>query len=388
MKKYNLVTDTISKNELFKLSKWIRSAKKLTMGNLCIKFEKKFSSFIKRKYSIFVNSGSSANLLMAKSLLEANYLRNKIIIAPALSWSTTIMPFEQLGYDIKLCDCDPDNLGLDIKHLEKLCKKYKPSTIILVHVLGHANNMKKILQICKKYKIFLLEDTCEALGSKFKNINLGNFSLMSSYSFYYGHHMSTIEGGMVCTNDKKLNNILLSIRSHGWIRNYENKEKRKIEKKLKISNFQSFFTFIFSGFNVRPTEINAFLGLEQLKKINTYSKIRELNFINYKKLLTKFYNVECETNLLSNFGYATLVKNRDAVYKYLKRKKIESRPIIAGNIAKQPFWIKKHKTHKLKNADTIHKYGIYLPNHPKLSRNDINFITKTFKKIAKPIFFK
>ena len=227
MKKYNLVTDTISKKELFKLSKWIRSAKKLTMGNLCIKFEKKFSSFIQRKYSIFVNIGSSANLLMAKSLLEANYLRNKIIIAPALSWSTTIMPFEQLGYDIKLCDCDPNNLGLDIKHLEKLCKKYKPSIIILVHVLGHANNMKKILQICKKYKIILLEDACEALGSKFKNINLGNFGLMSSYSFYYGHHMSTIEGGMVCTNDKKLNNILLSIRSHGWIRNYENRDKRK-----------------------------------------------------------------------------------------------------------------------------------------------------------------
>lgn len=387
MKRYKLVTDTISRGELVSLSHWIKSAKKLTMGSLCSKFEKNFSKFIKNKYSIFVNSGSSANLLMAKSLLEAKYLRNKIIIAPALSWSTTIMPFEQLGYDVKLCDCDPNNLGLNIIHLEKLCKKYRPSTIILVHVLGHANNMKKILEICKKYKIILLEDTCEALGSKFKNKNLGNFGLMSSFSFYYGHHMSTIEGGMICTPDKKLKNILLSIRSHGWIRNYETKDKKIIEKKLKISTFQSFFTFIYSGFNVRPTEINAFLGLKQLKKVNSNSIIRKENFNSYKNSLKNFYYVKCNTSLLSNFGYATLVKNRDAVYRFLKKNKIEARPIIAGNIAKQPFWITKNKNQKLKYADFIHKYGIYLPNHPKLNTKDINYISNTFKKKAEPFFF-
>ena len=164
--KHKLAEDTIEKSEIFKLSKWILKNDKFTLGSKTKNFQKKFSNFLKIKNSIFVNSGSSANLLIAQSLLESDYLNNKVVIAPALSWSTTVSPFIQLGYDVKLCDCSLENLGLDINHLEHLCEKYKPSLIVLVHVLGHSNDMDKILKICKKYKVRLVEDTCESLAIK------------------------------------------------------------------------------------------------------------------------------------------------------------------------------------------------------------------------------
>jgi CDP-6-deoxy-D-xylo-4-hexulose-3-dehydrase len=210
--------------------------------------------------------------LIAQSLIESGLLKNKKIIAPTLSWATTVTPFIQLGYDVKLCDTNFKNLGLCTDHLEHLCKKFKPSLIILVHVLGHANDMKKILDICKKYKIFLIEDTCEALGSLIKSKKLGSFGIASSFSFYYGHHISTIEGGMVCTNNNFLANVMKSVRSHGWLRDFAEKEKNKIILENKISKFQSRFSFIYSGFNVRSTEINAYLGINQLKRLIKFQK--------------------------------------------------------------------------------------------------------------------
>ena len=143
----------------------------------------------------------------------------------------------QLGYDVKLCDTNLKDLGLNTDHLEYLCKKFKPSLIILVHVLGHSNDMKKILKICKKYKVLLIEDTCEALGSTTKKKKLGTFGIASSFSFYYGHHISTIEGGMVCTNNNSLANIMKSVRSHGWLRDFSSKEKIRLLKRIKFQNF-------------------------------------------------------------------------------------------------------------------------------------------------------
>jgi CDP-6-deoxy-D-xylo-4-hexulose-3-dehydrase len=382
---YKLASNTISKKEFFLLSEWIKKNEQFTMGNLTKKFEIEFSKFIKIKNSTFVNSGSSANLLIAQSLLESGYLKNKIIIAPALSWVTTITPFMQLGYNVKLCDCNLHNLGIDLEHFEKLCREFKPSCVILVHVLGHSNDMLEVIRICKKYKVIIIEDTCEALGSKINNKLLGTFGLASSYSFYYGHHISTIEGGMASTEDSKLKKIMHSVRSHGWIRGYKKNDKKKLEKKFKINEFQSLFTFYYSGFNLRPTEINAFLGLQQLKKINNISLIRQNNFKLYKKNLSNFYKVNCKTSLLSNFGYATLIKNRIETYNYLKKNGIETRPIISGNMGAQPFWLKKNEKIKLKNAEIIDKCGIYLPNHCELTSDSIDYIAHTFKKIAIPL---
>lgn len=381
--RYKLAEDTISKIEIKKLSNWLPKSNRLTQDKNVDKFQNNFSKYLNVKDSIFVNSGSSANLLIAQSLLESGLLRNKKIIAPTLSWSTTVTPFLQLGYNVKLCDTNFKNLGLCTDHLERLCKKFKPSLIILVHVLGHANDMKQILNICKKYKILLIEDTCEALGSSIKMKKLGSFGIASSFSFYYGHHISTIEGGMVCTNNKILANIMKSVRSHGWLKDFSEKERNKIIRKNKISKFQSRFSFIYSGFNIRSTEINAYLGINQLKKINKISKTRQNNYKLYHKFLSKFHYQNCSTDLLSNFGFATMVQNREEVFEYLSKKSIECRPIIAGNIADQIFWKKISKKQKFHNAELIHKYGLYLPNHAKLADEDIIFISKQFLKKAK-----
>jgi CDP-4-dehydro-6-deoxyglucose reductase, E1 len=387
MKSIKLTDNTISLKNIYSLINWLKKNPKLTKGNLTIKFEKLFSKWIKRKYSIFVNSGSSANLLIAQGLLEANILRNKTVIAPAVSWVTTVTPFMQMRYDVKLCDCDKFDLGLDVKHLEKLCKKYKPSLLILVHVLGHANNMKAILKICTKYKIKIIEDTCEALGSTYNNKKLGTLGIASSFSFYYGHHISTIEGGMLTLDDKKLYNVLLSLRSHGWGRDLEQKERLRLEKKFKIDKVRSLYSFYYSGFNLRSTDLNAFIGIQQMKVLNYKIKIRFRNFKIFSKYLSNFWSQKSHTKVISNFGYAMMIKNRTQLFNFLKKNKIESRPLICGNLGQQPFWTKKYKKPDLPNAEKVHKFGLYLPNHDNLTEKQVRYITDKVNLKAKNFKF-
>ena len=387
MKPIKLTDNTITLKNISSLINWLKKNPKLTKGDLTIKFEKLFKIWIKRKYSIFVNSGSSANLLIAQGLLEANMLRNKIAIAPAVSWVTTVTPFLQMGYDVKLCDCDKLNLGLDISHLEKLCRKYKPSVLILVHVLGHSNNMRVIQKICKKYKIKIIEDSCEALGSTYGNKKLGTLGLASSFSFYYGHHISTIEGGMLTLDDKDLYNVLTSIRSHGWGRDLENQERKRLEKKFNIDKVRSLYSFYYSGFNLRSTDLNAFIGIQQMKVLNKKIKTRFRNFKIFSKSLSNFWSQKSEAKIISNFGYALMVKNRSEVFNFLKKNKIETRPLICGNMGQQPFWIKKYKRPILPNAEKVHKFGLYLPNHENLTAKQVKFICDKVKIIAKPFNF-
>ena len=387
MKHIKLTDNSISLKNINSLISWLKTNPRLTKSKLTFKFEKLFSKWIGRKYSIFVNSGSSANLLIAQGLLEAKILRNKIVIAPAVSWVTTVTPFLQMGYDVKLCDCNKLDLGLDINHLEKLCKKYKPSLLILVHVLGHANNMKLLKKICSKYNVKIIEDTCEALGSTYGKKNLGTLGLASTFSFYYGHHISTIEGGMLTLDNKKLYNVLLSIRSHGWGRDLDIKERKRLEKKFSIDKVRSLYTFYYSGFNLRPTDLNAFLGLQQMKILSKKIKIRFRNFKLYLKYLSNFWYQKSNTKIVSNFGYAIMIKNRKELFDYLKKNKIETRPLICGNMGQQPFWISKFKKTNLPNAEKIHKYGLYLPNHENLTQKQVKYICEKVKLKALPFEF-
>ena len=388
MKFYPLAQETISKKEITLLSKWLLKGEKLTKDKITIEFEKKFSKYINRKYSIFVNSGSSANLLMVSALIASNRLKNKKAIIAGVSWATTVSPFMQTNFDIKLCDCSTKDLGIDVNHFELLCQKNKPSIAILVNVLGHSNDFKKIKKLCKKYDVILLEDSCEALGTLLEKKKLGTFGVASSFSFYYGHHISTIEGGMVTTDDFELYNLMLSIRSHGWSRDLDKNFQKKLIRKYNIDEFRNLYTFYFEGYNFRSTELNAFLGINQLKKINKISKVRNKNFNCYKKNLSEFWCQSSSSNFISSFAYGTLVKNRIEVFKYLKKFNIETRPLICGNIGRHPFWIKKYGIQKLKNADIVHEYGLYLPNNFNLNNEDVNYICQRFKEIAIPKFFK
>ena len=383
-----LAHNTIEDKDYEILINFLKKRRYLNQSKVTKQFEKNFSKKVGTKYSTFVNSGSSANLLIAQTLLEGNFLKNKIAILPSVSWATTVSPFLQLGYKVILCDCDNDNLGMNISHLERLCKKFNPGLLVIVNVLGHANDISKILKLKSKYNFQLIEDNCESLGSKFKSKSLGSYGLASSHSFYFGHHISTIEGGMVSSSDNKFYNISSSIRAHGWSRDMETNYKKKLEKKYGIDEFKSFFTFYYSGLNIRSTDLNARLGIEQLKKIDKISKIRHLNFKRYKNQLPNFWSQKSGLDLISSFGYATFVKNRLEVYKLLKSKKIQTRPLICGNMGQQPFLKKRSFRNKdLVNSKYVDKYGIYLPNHANLKFKDIDYVSRVFKKIAEPFNF-
>jgi CDP-6-deoxy-D-xylo-4-hexulose-3-dehydrase len=291
----------------------------------------------------------------------------------------------QLNFDVKLCDCDKNNLGLDVNHFEKLCREEKPSLAILVHVLGHPNRMEEIQAICKKYDVTLIEDSCEALGSIYNGKKCGSFGLAGSFSFYYGHHISTIEGGMVCTDDFDLYNLMLSIRSHGWARDVDKSYHDKWTKEFNIDNIRDLYTFYYSGFNLRSTDLNAFLGLSQIRKIDEYANIRNRNYNLYREYLKDYWCQTSKCDFLSHFAYGTLVKNRLEVFNYLTQNGIEVRPLICGNIGLHPFWIKENGATSLQNADVIHNFGLYLPNHAKLSPEDIKYVCDKFKTVAVPL---
>jgi CDP-6-deoxy-D-xylo-4-hexulose-3-dehydrase len=386
-KMIKLAENTIKKEELISLADWIVKDPQLTKGPLVSKFEEEFSNYVGTEYAVMVNSGSSANLLMAYSLLEAGYLRNKKVIVPAISWITTVSPFLQLGFDVFLCDSDKKNLGLNVVHLEQLLIKEKPSVLIMVHVLGHLNNMDEIKALCDKHNVIILEDACEALGTQYNGCRAGSFGLAGSFSFYYGHHISTIEGGAVTTNDRKLYNIMLSIRSHGWSRDVDEEYKTEWKNNFDVDDVREFYTFYFAGFNLRSTDLNAYLGISQLKSMELIVDKRETNYLHYKEALNeKFWIQESNYEKLSSFAFGLIVKNRIEVFQALKENNIEVRPLICGSMGRQPFWIKKYGKVNLPVADIIHDNGLYLPNHLYLSKNDIDRITDVVNKTAIPLY--
>lgn len=369
-----LVENANDINEMVELANWLYSSPRFTMGPVTEEFEKKFADYIGTKYCVMVNSGSSANLLAVASL--KHYIPNHyhFVVVPALSWATTISPYMQLGeFTTILCDCNMDNLGLDINHLKQLIDQYHPTIIQTVNVLGFPNDYEEIKQLCNENQITLIEDSCETLGSTYNKIKCGNFGLMSTFSFFYGHIISTIEGGMICTSDADLNILLRMLRAHGWTRNIDEITQRNYREKYDVSKFQEFYNFYYPAFNIRPMEIQSFLGLKQLEKIDNIIEKRTKNYELYDSNLTNVkWKPKFDKNCV-NFAYPLLVENRDRIIESLTKNNIECRPIICGSINQQPFYKewKYKKDTETPNADRIHKYGLYVPNHPLLKEDDI-----------------
>ncbi len=387
--KIQLASNTIPNDHIDSLSDWLKGYPKLTKGILTIEFEKAFSKFLGCSQSRFVNSGSSANLLVAAANLFYKDLQSTKIGVPAVSWSTTLAPFIQLGYDPFLIDCDPINLGINIDHLNQIVKKEKIHSLILVHVLGHDSHIEKIRDICSENNIRIFEDSCEALGSICNNKKLGNFGLASTFSFYYGHHISTIEGGSISSNNDEFISLITSLRSHGWSRDLEPKISKSLKEKYNITDFRDLYAFYYPGFNLRSTEINAFLGLKQMEIIENYCNRRQELFNCYKYLLSDFWSQKSNTEFVSAFAYGTLVKNPSEVWNHLKKHGVESRPLICGSMGLQPFWKNKYGNYySLKYADQVHHNGIYLPINADMSKEDVNYVCQTFKKVAKPFQFE
>jgi len=383
-----LVNDTINNADIDYLIDWLKTYPRLTKGPLTVELEKKWSKWLGVDNSIFCNSGSSANLLMLWALVEANRInKDAKVVVPSAAWATDLSPVIQLGMTPILCDINLKNLSVDLNHLETIFKETKPEVLLLVSVLGLVPDMQKINELCNKYNVILLEDTCESMGSKWENKKLGTFGLMSSFSTYFGHHISTIEGGFVSTNDKELYEILKSIRSHGWDRDSSPEYSKQLRNQWETSNFDALYTFYHSGFNLRSTDLQAFIGLGQIDKLDDICKKRNKNFKIYQQELSSIrpYINECSQNFISNFAYPVISENRDSIVAVLQKENIEVRPMICGSMGTQPFYIKEYGKKELPNASIIDKWGFYIPNHPGLSKKDIIKISNIIRETDKLI---
>ncbi len=224
----------------------------------------------------------------------------------------------------------------------------------------------------------VIEDTCESIGSSYKNKKLGTFGDLSTFSFYFGHHMSTIEGGMISTNDEDLYHILLSIRSHGWDRDLPIKKQEELRKKYQVNDFRALYTFYYPGFNLRATDLQAFIGLGQLDKLDMIVENRNKNFLRYKnEIKNNFWSItEPNGSFVSNFSYPIITKNIENLVKALNDNNIECRPLICGSINEHPFWYERYGHKKLPISKTVHEYGLYIPNNHQMTEEEIDKVIK------------
>lgn len=371
-----------------KLAKFLNKADYLSFGKECQKFERKFARFQQRKNCVFVNSGSSANLALIQALLNTGKIKKGDKVGfSALTWSTNVMPIIQLGLEAIPVDVELDTLNVSSKEVLKTLKKHKLKMLFVTNLLGFTEDIDKIQEVCKKNKIILIEDNCEALGTVYKGKKLGNFGLASTFSFYVGHHMSTIEGGAICTDNNALATQLRIVRAHGWDRNLTHKKQEKIRDKFKVnSTFYSRYTFYDLGYNLRPTEINGFIGNTQVPYLNEIINIRKKNFIKLAKVIyndERYYPIKYDhIDFISNFAVPIICKSKKIRDELVEKcdGKIEIRPIVGGDMTQQPFFNKyvKNIDWKNTNANLAHQHGLYFGNNPELTKEEINTIIKIF----------
>lgn len=376
-----------------KLCDFINKAEQLSFGSECEKFEKKFARWQGRKYCVFLNSGSSANLAIIQTLLNLGKInRGDMVGFSALTWSTNVMPLIQLGLTPVPIDVELNTLNVSSRKLINVIRKYPIKMLLLTNLLGFCDDIEKVQKICEQNKIILIEDNCESLGTVYRGKKLGNFGLASTFSSYVGHHMSTVEGGSVCTDNAKIATMLKIVRAHGWDRNLSLAQQNKIRNKFEINlTFYSRYTFYDLGYNLRPTEINGFLGNMQLNYINEIIKKRNNNFMKMAIPIyaqtDRYYPIKFNhIDFLSNFAVPVICKSqkiRDELTIKCKGK-IEIRPVVGGDMTAQPFFKKYMSKHswisKSSNARLIHKQGLYFGNNPELTDKEMARIVKIFTR--------
>jgi len=377
-------SDTRAVTKLFKEKNLI-----LTQSKKVKKFEKKWSQWLGVKYSVFVNSGSSANLLTI-SLLKILYKKRKEIILPTLTWVSDINSVIQNGFKPVFVDINPNNLCMDENELLKKINK-NTLAVFLTHVQGFNGLSQNLINILKKKKIHLIEDVCESHGATFNNKKLGSFGKISNFSFYYAHHMSTIEGGMVCTNDKKIYELAKMLRSHGMVRESNNAsfERKMINKNPKLSPK---FIFLYPAYNFRNTEVGAVIGLNQLKSLNKNNKKRKDNFKLFLKLLDKKkFKTDFEIKGSCNYAFPLILRKADFKFRNILENKMKKYGIEyrrgnagGGNQLRQPYlkpYVKNVNFTNFKEVDHIHFFGYYIGNYPSLSFDKIRKLVKILNSI-------
>ena len=339
-----------------------------TIGDKVKQFEETFARYFGSGYGVMVNSGSSANLLAFLALLLSKEYDLKLgdeVLVPAVSWATTYSVLHQNGLKIRFVDIDIDSLNVDVNQLEAAITP-KTKAIFAVNLLGNPNDFSAIQDICRRHSLLLIEDNCEAMGAKYEGKYTGTFGTLGTFSTYFSHHMSTMEGGMILTDDPSLYQILLSIRSHGWTRPFM--DHSVYEKKS--DDFYEMFHFVYPGYNLRPIEMEAAVGLAQLKKLPGFIEARRKNGESYLEIFRNSSKVIIQKPLgeSSYFGFPFILKEagkRKEALARLKDEGIEYRPIVSGNFTRNPVvdYYDYSIFGKLVNADLLHYNGLFIGNH-------------------------
>jgi len=368
MHKWQLMEESISFWDKLGICKFILTNSKYSKGQQVKKFEEEWSKWLGVKYTVFVNSGSSANLILVDAIKEKYGLKNgDKVLVPACTWATNISPIVQCGLQPVFCDIQFSNFSFDITKLEAIAKEHDIKAIFITHLLGLASDMDELKKAFPD--AIMIEDCCESHGATYKGKKVGTLSEGSTFSFYYGHHMTSVEGGVVCTDDYELYKLLLLKRSHGMARELPRDEFEKAAEKH--SDIDKRFLFLTHGYNLRPTELNAVIGLQQLPRIDSFIENRRKVFKffideSHKRQLDKvFWIPNPEGN--SSFCFPIVLKDGDKYQKLLsdlENAGVETRPIVGSNLTRQPFLSTETFDQFLfPNANDLHNQGIYIGNN-------------------------
>ena len=371
------------------LSTWV------TMGEKVKSFEEQFSKYIGCKNGIMVNSGSSANLLalsiLSNPATENSIKRDSQIITPAITWATTVSPIINVGCTPMFVDVDLDTLCVNTEEIKDAINS-KTACLLPVHLMGNPCNMQEISKISKEHDLYLVEDACEAPGATFDDKKVGSFGDLGTFSFFMSHHISTIEGGMIVTNNEELAEMGKTLRTFGWTRDLKNKNKINSE----YPEIDPRFLFVNTGYNFRPTEIQGAFGRNQLPKLESLIKIRRENALFWNDELSKYseYLILPKRNLENHvyFGYAITIKknspfSREKLTKFLESKGIETRPIMSGNYIEQPAakLINYQKHGELNNAKLIMRNSFFIGNHHKVTQKERELVVNSFNDFFKQL---
>lgn len=372
------------------LADFIARPGQLSFGPECQKFEERLAAWQGRKQCVFMNSGSSANLALIQALLNLGKLkRGDMVGFSALTWSTNVMPLLELGLVPVPIDIELDTLNVSSKTLKKTLDTSPLKGLFLTNILGFCDDIDIIRDMCAGRDMVFFEDNCESFGTVYRGRKLGNFGLASTFSFYIGHHLSTIEGGAVCTDDEELARSLRLVRAHGWDRNLKDEEQEAIRAKYGVDSFFGKYTFYEPGYNFRPTEINGFLGNVQMQYADRIVAAREKNFRTVAATVYRnqnnFFPIRFEhIDTASNFAVPVVCRSAAKREELIVKCKdvVEVRPLVGGNIARQPFFKKygPEAVQKIENpnADIAHNQGLYFGNNPELTDEELQIIINVF----------
>lgn len=390
---YKLASSTWDSREIDAIQKVIDSGN-FSMGDQVRGYEKDFARFFGSKYCVMTSSGSTANLLMVASLFftknkKIRLQRGDEVIVPSVSWSTTYFPLQQYGLKVKFVDIDIETLNIDLDELKNAVTD-KTKAILLVNLLGNPNNFDEINKIISGRDIIVLEDNCESMGAKFDSSFTGTFGLMGTFSSFFSHHIATMEGGCILTDDEEIYHILLSIRAHGWTRNLP--ELNHVTGQKDSNFFEESFKFVLPGYNVRPIEMSGAIGIEQLKKLTKFINQRRENAKNFvnKFCNSKNFLIQKEIGQSSWFGFSLILKedssiSREEILNILLKNKIEFRPIVTGNFLKNKkvleyFDFEVHGN--VRNAEYLDKNGFFVGNHQIDISKEISFLKDVLDSYA------